>query len=95
MATRLFAFWVHLESLSALFDTGYGRLLVLKLLIVAVVMGLGAINWKRLTPELGEIGGRDALTRTAATETVLANVVLVVTAILVHTSTDVCKRIWT
>jgi putative copper export protein len=56
------------------------------LLLVGAVLGLGALNWKRLTPKLGEAGGNDALRRAATTELLLAQVVLLVTAILVRMS---------
>ena len=84
--TGLFASWMHLPSVAALYQTGYGRLLVFKLLLVAAVLALGALNWKRLTPHLGEAGGNDALSRAASTELLVAQLVLFVTAILVRTS---------
>lgn len=86
VATGALASWVHLDGVIELFTTAYGRLLSLKLLLVAVVMLLGANNWKRLTPMLGEAGGHEAMTRAAATEMILAQAVLLVTAILVRTS---------
>jgi len=57
-------------SIAALFGTGYGRLLVCKLLLFAVMVVLAAINRLRATPQLtlaattgiGETG-RDALAR--------------------------------
>jgi putative copper export protein len=86
MATGLYASIIHIDGFSALWATGYGRLLVLKLVIVFGVMSLGALNWKRLTPRLGEAAGRDALRRAAGIEMLLAHGVLLVTAMLVRTS---------
>lgn len=84
--TGTLAAWIHVESVAALATTSYGRTLVLKLLLVLTVMGLGAVNWKRLTPRLGEAAGQDALRRAAGRELLIAQLVLLVTAILVRTS---------
>jgi putative copper resistance protein D len=70
VVTGLVNSWYLVGSFSALFGTGYGRLLLWKLLLVAVMVALAAINRLRLTPRLAvatamPIGapGRDALTR--------------------------------
>ena len=86
IATGSVAAWIHLESFGALVGTSYGRLLSLKLAFVLSALGLGAVNWRRLTPRLDGDAGQDALRRNAARELLLAQVVLVVTAILVRTS---------
>ena len=86
VTTGVFASWVHLPNASALWSTGYGRLLTLKVLLVAVVLALGALNWKRLTPRLTEPGGTDDMRRAASIELLVAHVVIVLTAILVRTS---------
>lgn len=86
MVTGVLAAWVHLGSLGALFATSYGRLLLLKVGLVLGVLALGALNWRRLTPLLGERAGQEALRRAAMFEFVVANVVLAVTAVLVRTS---------
>ena len=80
------AAWVQLDGIGDLFSTTYGRLLTLKLAIVAGVLGLGWVSWKRLTPRLGEASGAHALRRNAMFELLTAGAVLLVTAILVHTS---------
>ncbi len=84
--TGLFASWLHLPSVSALWTSDYGRLLSLKLLLVGMVLGLGALNWKRLGPKLGQPSANDALRRAASTELLIAQLVLFVTAVLVRTS---------
>jgi len=84
--TGVLAAWIHLGSLSALVGSHYGRLLLLKVAVVLVVLGLGAVNWRRLTPLLGETSGQRGMRRAATLEFVLANVVLLVTALLVRTS---------
>lgn len=85
-ATGAFASWVHLDGVGALFTTMYGGFLLVKLVLVAGVLALGAVNFKRLTPTLDQLEGQSAMRRSATLEFVLANVVLAVTAILVRTS---------
>ena len=84
--TGVLAAWIHLGGLGALFTTTYGRLLALKLAVVAVVLYLGAVNWRRLTPQLGSEVGQAALRRNATFELVAGQIVLLVTAVLVRTS---------
>ncbi|MFQ5536003.1 MAG: copper resistance D family protein [Gemmatimonadota bacterium] len=86
VATGTFAAWLNLPGLSALWETGYGRLLVLKLAIVGLVLLLGAVNWRRLLPRLGEEEGCAAMRRAASLEALLGQVVIFITAILVRTS---------
>jgi copper transport protein len=86
LVTGVLAAWVHLGSVGALFATTYGRLLLLKVGLVLGVLALGALNWRRLTPRLGEHAGQEAMRRAATVEFLVANVVLVVTAVLVRTS---------
>lgn len=75
--------WRHLKHLEALWTTPYGYALLAKLAVVACVIGLGAYNWKRLTPALGTDAASAALVRSARRELILAGVVLVLTAVLV------------
>lgn len=84
--TGTVASWAQLDGLAALTGTTYGRLLLGKLGLVAVVMGLGLLNWKRLTPVLATPEGPAALRRSASLELFLAQLVLLVTAVLVRTS---------
>jgi len=86
VVTGAFASWVQVEGLTALTQTSYGRLLCLKLAAVLGVMTLGGWNWRKLTPILDEPGTPLALRRSAAAELALAQVVLVITAILARTS---------
>lgn len=84
--TGAFGGWVHVAGWSDLLTTGYGRFLTVKVLIVLVVLGLGAWNWRRLSPMLGEERGREALRTSASLEFVVANIVLAITAALIRTS---------
>lgn len=70
VVTGLVNSWYLVGTLGALFATDYGRLLLWKLLLVAMMVTLAAINRLRLTPELTMASAtrlgttsRDALTR--------------------------------
>lgn len=84
--TGVVAAWVHLDGIAALYTSAYGRLLVLKLLLVGGVLALGARNFRRLSPRLGEEDEQAALRRSAAMEITIAALVLAITAVLVRTS---------
>lgn len=86
VASGTYAAWLHLPGLGALFTTGYGRLLLAKLALVAVVLGFGARNFRVLTPRLGSAEGDGAMHRSAALELTVAQLVLLATALLVRTS---------
>ena len=87
IATGLFATWIHLESIPALWRTGYGRVLLLKLAVLSGVFATGAYNWLRVKPALGDDVGTRRLRRSAAIELAVGGVVLAVTAVLVATAT--------
>jgi copper transport protein len=76
---------VHLGSLSALTGTAYGKTLLGKLAVVAVVAVAGVVNWRSLRPKLGSDGVPQRLRRSAAFELAAALLVLVITAALVGT----------
>ena len=82
-ATGLITSWTHLNPLSALWTTPYGYALITKLCVVAVVLGLGAWNWRRVGPSLGSEGGGVMIRRSASTELAFAALVLLITAVLV------------
>ena len=75
--------WRHLNPFAALWSTPYGYALDAKLLVVAIVAGLGAWNWKRVGPALGGEGGALKIRRSASLELAFAAVVLALTALLV------------
>jgi putative copper export protein len=85
--TGTFAAWMHVDGWGGLYSTGYGRLLLLKLGLVAGILALGALNWRRLGPLLGvEPGAAPVVRKAAAIELTLMALVLAVTAVLVRTS---------
>ena len=80
--------WTIMEGLGGLFSTSFGKWLVAKLVVVAVIAGIGAYNHRRLVPELAT---RDEdverqFVRTVSVEAALFGVVLVVTGLLVAAS---------
>jgi copper transport protein len=81
--TGVITAWRHLHVLSSLWTTPYGYALDVKLVLVLVVVGLGAWNWRRMVPQLGTEDAAHALRRSAKAELMFAGLVLVVTAILV------------
>ena len=86
-ATGVFAAWMHLGSIPLLWQSDYGRLLLLKLGVLALVAGTGAYNWLRVRPALGDEVGGQRIRRSSTFELGVGLIVLLVTAILVATPT--------
>jgi putative copper export protein/mono/diheme cytochrome c family protein/peroxiredoxin len=92
VATGLVNTWYLVGNVPALVGTPYGRLLLVKLALFAAMLSLAAINRFRLTPRLiatpsGHAGVPDPLRelyRSAACETGLALLLLLVVGALVH-----------
>ena len=74
----------YIGAFAELWTTGYGRVLLLKVVLFLATGAVGAYNWRRLTPRLGNEPGTRALLRSARLELALAAGVLLVTAVLVH-----------
>ncbi|HEX2165907.1 MAG TPA: CopD family protein [Longimicrobiales bacterium] len=73
---------MHLSAVPQLWTTTYGRVLLAKLLFVALVAIAGFVNWRQVRPRLREIGGVQRLRITAGAELAFALLVLTATAIL-------------
>lgn len=86
VATGTLAAFVHVESPGALIASTYGRLLLAKVALVVLVMVLGAVNRRRLTPLLLGAGDPEPMRRNATRELVIAQLVILVTALLVRTA---------
>lgn len=86
-ATGIFAAWLHLGEVPALWQSAYGRTLLLKLGVLSVVFGTGAYNWLKVKPALGDEVAAGRLRRSAILELAVGTVVLLVTAVLVATAT--------
>ncbi|MFP3947871.1 MAG: CopD family protein [Longimicrobiales bacterium] len=87
--TGIFASWLHLPSVSALSGSAYGRLLLLKLVLVGVVLVLGFRNWRRWRRSLRNRGVPEVDRGPILVELVTAHLVLAVTAVLVGTAPPV------
>lgn len=83
VATGITTAWRHLGTPSALWSTAYGITLIVKLVFVAVVVSLGAWNWRRMTPRLGTEETAHEIRRSATAEVSMTLLVLVITAVLV------------
>jgi len=86
VASGVFASWIRLEHLSALWQTTYGKTLVVKLLLVAITFGIGAYNFKRVQPQLVTEIGALRLRKSAAAELVVGFMILLVTGLLTGVS---------
>jgi copper transport protein len=75
--------WLHLKRISALWTTDYGIALMIKLALVLIVVMLGAWNWKKVRPSLGEQGTEETIRRSSTMELTFAALVLIVTSVLV------------
>jgi putative copper export protein len=82
LVSGVFASWVHLEHLSALWQTTYGQVLLVKLLLVAITVSIGAYNFRRVQPRLMTEVGTIRLRRSASTELGVGLLILVVTGFL-------------
>ena len=84
--TGLFAAWLHLGSVSALWTEPYGRTLSLKLVVLLAIVGCGAYNWRRARGRVADAGGPPRLPPTVTVELSAAGLLLLVTAILTGTT---------
>ncbi len=73
---------VEVGSLSALTGTRYGRLLLLKLALVLVIVGLGALSRYRSVPAVRRRGDVRPLRQSVVAEIAVAAAILAVTAVL-------------
>lgn len=80
--------WEILGGLDGLWTTTFGKVLVAKVTVVAVIAALGAHNHKVLVPALtnGDDDADDQFRRTVTLEAALFGVVLALTAVLVASS---------
>jgi putative copper export protein len=80
--------WEILGGLDRLWTTTFGKVLVVKVVAVAVIAALGAYNHKVLVPALtdGDADADDQFRRTVTLEAALFGVVLALTAVLVASS---------
>src|SRR2546423_489843 len=82
VVSGLVASWVHLEHLSALWQTTYGQVLLLKLVLVAIALTIGAYNLRRVQPQLVNEVGAIRLARSTLLELAFGFLILLVTGFL-------------
>jgi putative copper export protein len=82
VASGVFASWVHLGTLPALWGTTYGKTLLVKLIFVMTTLAIGAFNFKRLQPLVSTERGTERLRRSAAIELGTGFLILIVTGFL-------------
>lgn len=83
--TGVFAAWLHLGSLSFLWQSRYGSALLWKLGAVGLMAGAGAFNWRRAGPAFQQTGRIGPMRRSIGTELAVGVLVLLATAMLVVT----------
>ncbi|MEP6991468.1 MAG: copper resistance protein CopC [bacterium] len=86
-ASGLVSAWVRLGTVTALWNTSYGQVLLVKLTLLAALAAIGFHNWKHVQPALGTDEATARLERSATLELFVGALVVVVTAILVATPT--------
>lgn len=82
VVSGLIASWVHLQHLSALWQTAYGQVLLAKLALVAITFAIGAYNFRRVQPQLVAEAGAVRLRRSATIELSVGFLILLVTGLL-------------
>jgi putative copper export protein len=82
VVTGAYNAWVQLPDVAALWETVYGRVLLGKIIVVAVVAALGALNRFVILPFLSAPRAIVYLVRSVGSEAALAVVVLALTAAL-------------
>lgn len=78
--------YTHLTAVSDLWQTGYGRVLSGKIGLVVVIFGVGFWNWRRGVPISDSADGMRDIRRRGTWEVGVAAGVLLLTAILVHST---------
>ncbi len=83
--TGLYTAWGNLGGFAPLWQSEYGRILVIKLGLLSVAAGTGAYNWRRVLPVLGQAHSSARLRRSSLVELAAAFFVVTATAVLVAT----------
>lgn len=73
----------YVASFGAILSTSYGKTLIVKVGLLGITAILGAWNWRRVRPTLGEAGASARLLRSATLELIIGTLLLGATAILV------------
>jgi len=89
LVAGVFAAWIHIGSIPALWQSQYGQRLLLKLGALGIVTATGFYNFRYVRPRLGKVEGVKHIKRSAMLEVGVAVVVLLITAVLVATPTPI------
>jgi len=87
LVAGVFAAFIHVGSIPALWQTQYGQRLLFKLGALGIVTATGFYNFRYVRPRLGKVEGVKHIKRSAMLEVGVAVVVLLITAVLVATPT--------
>jgi copper resistance protein D len=89
LVTGIVNAWILVGSIQALIVTGYGQLLMLKLVVFAIMLGFAAINRLWLTPQLAfscenepQLEALRRLTRNSVTEIALGLTIFAIVGVL-------------
>jgi putative copper resistance protein D len=82
LATGLVNTWVLVGSLPALFETSYGRLLLVKIALFMAMVGIAGVNRLRLTPRLPGRGPLRWLARNVLVEIGLGLAIVAIVSVL-------------
>jgi copper transport protein len=83
------AAWRNLGGLAPLIGSPYGKVLLIKLSLLGITAGVGAYNWRRVLPKLGEPTATRRLGHSGRIELAAAVLVVLVTAVLVATPNEI------
>jgi putative copper export protein len=83
LLTGVVSAWLRLGAFAPLWTTDYGRVLLVKLVLLVGVAGTGAYNWLRVKPTLGTPAATARLRTSATVELAVGVAVIVATAVLV------------
>jgi putative copper export protein len=86
IGSGVYATWVEVPALAALWMTAYGRWLMAKVVLVLVIVGLGAVNRYRVVPHLDTDTARTRLFTLMRREAALAVIVFACTAALTEST---------
>jgi putative copper export protein/methionine-rich copper-binding protein CopC len=86
IASGVFASWVHLARLADLWTSNYGKILLVKLVLVSIALLIGAYNFKRVQPRLEVEQGTVRLRSSATLELGTGFLILLVTGFLTGVS---------
>lgn len=86
LLTGILAAWIHVPSFNTLLTTSYGQTLIVKVAFVLLLLFIGGMNWRRITPRLLDVDGPRTMRKSAAIELLFAHLVLLVTAVLTRIS---------